>query len=289
MLEAAAHAPARVSHIFTMYLGAGEKEAAFLPRFEALARQRGAEFVPVWLTAPEGELLRRADSPERREKLKLRDAVRLQRLLGEAGTLPPLPDVLVVDTSELSPTEAAARIFGHVAPALTTPRLWLLPLSLPLLSAHIDGQTDISLPTPEGEKVIHSGPDWAGALLMLLPFWLDDLREEGRLSVPENYVAVRRADGQILGALGRKGQVSADGDAEIGYGYGPAAWGQGYATEAAAALTEHLLGQREVRRVTAQTALTNRASERVLEKCGFVRGDVKEVRGEQLTQWAKSV
>ncbi len=58
---------------------------------------------------------------------------------------------------------------------------------------------------------------------------------------------------------------------KIGYGLNPEVWGQGHATEAVAVLVTALLARPEVRRVTAQTATTNPASARVLEKLGFER------------------
>jgi RimJ/RimL family protein N-acetyltransferase len=59
------------------------------------------------------------------------------------------------------------------------------------------------------------------------------------------------------------------GQVEIGYGFNPEVWGQGYATELVGAFTEWLLAQAEVRQVTAECVNANDGSRRVLEKCGF--------------------
>jgi cytidylate kinase len=64
----------------------------------------------VWLTCPLPELERRMLLPERAERLKLRDPAALRDLMVNAGNLPPPPDALVLDTSELLPAEAARRI-----------------------------------------------------------------------------------------------------------------------------------------------------------------------------------
>ena len=57
---------------------------------------------------------------------------------------------------------------------------------------------------------------------------------------------------------------------EIGYGIQPAYEGCGYATEALKAMTQWAVQQKEVVFVEAETAPDNKASQRVLEKCGFV-------------------
>lgn len=108
--EAVAASPRELSHIFTIYLSDQPGEAEALERFRALATERGVPFVPVWLTCPLPELERRMLLPERAERLKLRDPAGLRELMANAGNLPPPPDALVLDTSELLPAEAARRI-----------------------------------------------------------------------------------------------------------------------------------------------------------------------------------
>ena len=75
--------------------------------------------------------------------------------------------------------------------------------------------------------------------------------------------------GEAVGDLCFKG-LSADGSVEIGYGFAPAYWGQGYATEAVTAMAAWALGQPGVKTVEAETEPENFASRRVLEKAGFV-------------------
>ncbi len=57
---------------------------------------------------------------------------------------------------------------------------------------------------------------------------------------------------------------------EIGYGVWPEQEGHGYATEALQAMTRWAFNQKDVVFVEAETAPDNRASQRVLEKCGFM-------------------
>lgn len=94
---------------------------------------------------------------------------------------------------------------------------------------------------------------------------------EGNDEVEANCIVVERLTFVAVGMLGVKGSVSPDGVLEIGYGFGREVWGNGYATEAVKALCSHLLTKADVRAVCAETAMGNRASERVLEKAGFMR------------------
>lgn len=80
---------------------------------------------------------------------------------------------------------------------------------------------------------------------------------------------VERKDGTHVGELCFKG-LDANGSAEIGYGVQPEYEGCGYATEAVAAAVGWALRQPGVNCVTAETDRDNLASQRVLEKCGFV-------------------
>ena len=82
----------------------------------------------------------------------------------------------------------------------------------------------------------------------------------------ETYV-VMLADGTLIGACGlelRDGSVP-----EIGYWLGVTYWGKGYATEAVRALIDRAFGDLDHPALQAGARVTNPASRRVLEKCGF--------------------
>ena len=76
-------------------------------------------------------------------------------------------------------------------------------------------------------------------------------------------------DGTHVGELCFKG-LSENGIAEIGYGINEAQQGYGYATEAVSALVDWALNQPRVLCVLAETEEPNIASQRVLEKSGFI-------------------
>ena len=83
------------------------------------------------------------------------------------------------------------------------------------------------------------------------------------------WVIERKEDGIRLGDLSFKG-LNADGSVEIGYGIDEEFQGNGFATEAVYAATVWALLRPGVIRVEAETDPDNIASQRVLEKCGFV-------------------
>ena len=73
----------------------------------------------------------------------------------------------------------------------------------------------------------------------------------------------------LVGSGGFKGAPDAAGMVETGYCVLPAYRGRGLATEMVGALLAWAFTHRAVARVEAETAVENRASRRVLEKCGF--------------------
>jgi RimJ/RimL family protein N-acetyltransferase len=75
--------------------------------------------------------------------------------------------------------------------------------------------------------------------------------------------------GTVIGDCGTNGPVDGDGGVEIGYGLAEPYRGQGYGSEAVAAITEWLIGSGDVRHVRARTLIGNAPSRRVLQKAGF--------------------
>ena len=80
---------------------------------------------------------------------------------------------------------------------------------------------------------------------------------------------IKLKNGSKVGDLCFKGLTN-DGSAEIGYGILTEYQGRGYATEAVEAAVSWALRRPNVTRVEAETEPGNKASQRVLEKCGFV-------------------
>ena len=82
-------------------------------------------------------------------------------------------------------------------------------------------------------------------------------------------IALRDEKNTVIGNLSFKG-INEDGMVEIGYGISPEYEGQGYMTEAVSAAVQWANTQPRVRRIEAETEISNKASQRVLEKSGFV-------------------
>ena len=83
----------------------------------------------------------------------------------------------------------------------------------------------------------------------------------------ETVYLITARDGSILGACGiarRPGQPP-----ELGYWLGVPYWGNGYATEAARAVIDHAFADLGCDALVSGARVSNPASRRVLEKCGF--------------------
>ncbi|MER7417616.1 GNAT family N-acetyltransferase [Micromonospora peucetia] len=99
----------------------------------------------------------------------------------------------------------------------------------------------------------------------------------------------RSSDGAFLGWCGLTRYNPDYRSASLGYCLTEAAWGHGYATEAAGDLLRWGFESLDLNRVQAEADTRNAASARVLEKLGFVReGTLREdcvVNGEVSDSW----
>ena len=93
----------------------------------------------------------------------------------------------------------------------------------------------------------------------------------------EQFIAsVNRLDGEATfmitldaAPIGVCGVEPREGGPEIGYWIGVSYWGQGFVTEAARALIDYAFGELQHETLQAGARVSNPASRRVLEKCGF--------------------
>jgi RimJ/RimL family protein N-acetyltransferase len=98
-----------------------------------------------------------------------------------------------------------------------------------------------------------------------------------KLEDAEHFIAtVNRKDGEVAflitlddALIGGCGVAGSDNGPELGYWVGVPFWGQGFATEAARAVIDHAFGRLGHERLEAGARVSNPASRRVLEKCGF--------------------
>jgi RimJ/RimL family protein N-acetyltransferase len=89
------------------------------------------------------------------------------------------------------------------------------------------------------------------------------------VNVPNGEIAfvIARRDGPIIGACGLAMQDDAAPD--VGYWLGVKHWGKGYATEAVRAVIDFAFTDLGHEALSAGARVTNPASRRILEKCGF--------------------
>lgn len=83
------------------------------------------------------------------------------------------------------------------------------------------------------------------------------------------YMELKEQPGMIVGDLCFKG-LGADGTVELGYGLRDGCCGRGYMSEAVKAISRWALTQEGVKRVEAETAPDNPASQKVLARAGYL-------------------
>jgi RimJ/RimL family protein N-acetyltransferase len=153
---------------------------------------------------------------------------------------------------------------------LETRHLTLIPMTLDQVRAMVDALT--------AEELAEVSDAW---LQRLCTATRTDLWYDG-------FSMIHRESGASIGNAGFKGPPSPDQVVEIAYGVKAEHQGKGYATEAAAALTEFAFSTGRVRVVRAHTLPENVASARVLTKCGFqCLGEVIEPDDGLVWRWEK--
>lgn len=171
--------------------------------------------------------------------------------------------------------------------SLVTERLVLLPLSAAVMAKRVETDDfEMVCVLPDGPRAVHFGPQWPGAMLGLYPGLVEAVGAEGVVDL--GYTVVEVASAEAVGQLGTKGPIGVDGTVEIGYGLNRDVRGRGLATEAVGALVAQLR-RRGVTTVTAQTAVTNVASQKVLQHNGFERtGTGWDREDGDLLSWART-
>ena len=176
-------------------------------------------------------------------------------------------------------------------PALPTPPLPtpMLPTTRLRLRPFDDADTDALFALQSSAHVLRywDAPPWSErARAQQFVAACRRMAEEGsgaRLAVD------RSSDGSFIGWCSLTRWNPDHLSASMGYCFDDAAWGHGYATEAARALLQWAFDTLDLNRVQSETDTRNAASARVLEKLGFVReGTLREdcvVNGEVSDSW----
>jgi RimJ/RimL family protein N-acetyltransferase len=146
----------------------------------------------------------------------------------------------------------------NTAAEIETERLWLRQFRAEDLAAHRAAVDDDPAVT------------WAHVRLPLadsLRRWADRLDGWSHDGFGM-WIAAERSSGRIIGHCGLQRLEGGD-EVEVGYYFGRASWGQGYATEAARACLRFGFHDRDLARIVAVVRLENQPSRRVLEKIGM--------------------
>jgi RimJ/RimL family protein N-acetyltransferase len=107
------------------------------------------------------------------------------------------------------------------------------------------------------------------------------IRSEAKGDVAR-YAVVLRETGELIGFCGFK---KAHGYIDFGWRYARRTWGNGYATEAAAAVLDYGLNTLKLSNIVAVAALENVGSVRVMEKIGLQFEAFGQVRGRKAVRY----
>ena len=99
-----------------------------------------------------------------------------------------------------------------------------------------------------------------------------------RQGAPCSWAVVERESGKVIGTIGVMNWSPAFRSVEVGYSFGRAWWGQGYATEALLRVMKLLFEQGGINRIEGMCDIRNPASARVMEKCGMKKEGILRQR-----------
>lgn len=106
--------PKDYSFVLTNALSNSDKDVAWFHEVTAMADKRGAQFVPVVLKLSVDEHIKRITSPDRPLRMKEIDPTGPERYAKADNLISPEhPNLLTLDISSLSATEAARHILDH--------------------------------------------------------------------------------------------------------------------------------------------------------------------------------
>ena len=150
---------------------------------------------------------------------------------------------------------------------IETERLYLHPLTYEQLKQYLqnDGSLEKELGIERKQRKIH--PELKEALENTL---LPSVANNADYHFFTLWTMISKEHNSMIGDLCFKGAPCEDGGVEIGYGIYPAFERRGFITEAVEVLCHWALRQKYVRMVRAETDRENIASQKVLQKNGFV-------------------
>ena len=170
---------------------------------------------------------------------------------------------------------------------LQSERIQLIPLTPGQVPLLISDQRSLEISLGLNHNILDLDKSWIEELNRgITDYTIPRLKEN-----PTEYkwfttwLIVRRADNVYIGALGANGLPDEKGEVIIGYFVERKYDAQGFATEAAGLFANHLLQDSRLKQVSATVPIGHSASEKVVEKNGFIIESQLEEDGMQLNKW----
>jgi [ribosomal protein S5]-alanine N-acetyltransferase len=158
-------------------------------------------------------------------------------------------------------------------PRITTPRLELVPITLPAIEAVVAGDKAAA------ERAVGAAfpAAWPNEELIAIgfPYSIDAIRADPATRLWGDTLVLLRDAPRVVGSVVFHGKP-ADGVAEVGYGVEEGSRGQGLAAEATIACVEWALAQDGIRAVQATTFPWHAASLGVIRRVGMRQIDSRE-------------
>lgn len=158
---------------------------------------------------------------------------------------------------------------------LFTPRLELVPITVPVVEAVLTGQRERA----EELLAARCPVSWPNRALIERAFYasIEAIRAAPATRLWGDRVMItREVERRVVGSVVFHGAPDAEGAVEVAYGVEEDSQRQGYATEATRASVAWALEQPDVCVVRAATPPWHVASQRVLERCGLSRVGERE-------------
>jgi ribosomal-protein-alanine N-acetyltransferase len=153
---------------------------------------------------------------------------------------------------------------------------------LALIEGAAQFRGSFGLPAAEGLREFLLGPE-------VSPGYIDMLRASPEQDVwRHGFAIVEKASQVVVGNVAFVGPPNDTGEVEIAYGIAPAFEGKGYATQAAAAITDHAFADDRIKTVIAHTLPEENASTRVLTKNRFAfTGEIHHPHDGLIWRWER--
>lgn len=154
---------------------------------------------------------------------------------------------------------------------LSNESLCLVPLSGGIIRAKLNTEEfSYTVKTDDGKTLISFPAAWPGDIFSAFKSWSEKCMVDSDI-IHGTFVIIDKSTKTAVGVIGTKSDSFLQESIEIGYGILPCEWGRGIATRALRLLCEWLFSLPKIKRITAETSQSNTASQRVLEKCGFIK------------------